>query len=138
MVYFDASALAKRYVQEPGSAKIARLLASDLAATSRLSAVEVTSALRRRVRERVLVVEDADRAVAALENDMRGMLVMELSSQVIRVAQDLLRQYPLRASDAIQLGSCLYLWREFGKEVVFAVTDDRLIVAARREGLTIA
>ena len=48
MRYFDASALAKRYVREKGSLKVRRLLASDVPATSRLSAVEIASALMRR------------------------------------------------------------------------------------------
>ena len=43
--YFDASALAKRYVRETGSTTVRRLLASGVAATSRLSEVEVASAI---------------------------------------------------------------------------------------------
>ncbi len=45
MRYFDASALVKRYLREKGSAEVRRLLASDTPATSRLSQVEVASAL---------------------------------------------------------------------------------------------
>ena len=66
MLYFDASALAKRYVREKGSLKVRRLLASDLPATSRYSVVEITSALTRRTREGAIYAEDCERAVAAL------------------------------------------------------------------------
>ncbi len=48
MRYFDASALAKRYVREKGSVKVRRLLSSHLPATSRYSALEIASALARR------------------------------------------------------------------------------------------
>jgi hypothetical protein len=52
--YFDASALAKRYLDEAGSASVRRLSASGTVATSRLSEIEVTSAVERRIREGVL------------------------------------------------------------------------------------
>jgi len=47
MHYFDASALAKRYVRETGSQTVRRLLGAGGAATSRLSEVEVASAIAR-------------------------------------------------------------------------------------------
>ncbi len=49
--YFDASALAKRYVKEAGIQAVCRLLDAGNAAVSRLSEVEVASALVRRARE---------------------------------------------------------------------------------------
>ena len=61
MHYFDASALAKRYVREIGSQSVRRLLAAGVAATSRLSEVEVASAIARRAREGVLSAEQRDR-----------------------------------------------------------------------------
>lgn len=45
MRYCDASALVKRYVREKGSLKVRRLLSSGPVATSRLSEVEIASAL---------------------------------------------------------------------------------------------
>ena len=51
MRYFDASALVKRYVRETGSTTVRRLLTLDAPVTSRLSEVEVASALVRRARE---------------------------------------------------------------------------------------
>jgi hypothetical protein len=43
----------------------------------------------------------------------------------------------LRASDAIQLASCLLLQRELQVAVRFVVFDDRLREAARTEGLSL-
>ena len=57
MRYFDASALVKRYVREPAAVSVRRLLKSDRAATSRLSEVEVASALTRRAREGAFTVQ---------------------------------------------------------------------------------
>src|SRR4029079_17700412 len=49
--YLDASALAKRYVEEPGSQLVRERMQDAILATSRLSEVEVTSALVRRWRQ---------------------------------------------------------------------------------------
>ena len=87
MRYFDASALVKRYVRETGSVKVRRLLSSDVSATSRLSAVEITSALMRRSREGAFVDAERDRAFAVLSRDMAALLVVELTPDIVARAQ---------------------------------------------------
>lgn len=138
MRYFDASALVKRYVREKGSVKVRRLLAVEVSATSRLSAVEITSALMRRARERAFTDAERDRALAALERDMSSLLVVELTRDVVKRAQTLLQRRPLRSGDAIQLASCLYLQEELGEPVTIVVFDARLADIARLEGLRVA
>jgi hypothetical protein len=138
MRYFDASALVKRYVREKGSVKVRRLLSSDVSATSRLSAVEIASALMRRSREGAFADAERDRAFAALPADMAALLVVELTSDIVTLAQGLLQRHPLRAGDAIQLASCLFLQEELGEKTTVVAFDDRLTAAARREKLKIA
>lgn len=135
MRYFDASALAKRYVREKGSLKVQRLLSSGLGATSRLSAVEIVSAVMRRVREGRLSEKDCDRVLAALGADMTAMLVVEITAAVVTRAQLLLQRHHLRAGDAIQLASCLHLQEQLDDETSFVAFDGRLITAARTERL---
>jgi predicted nucleic acid-binding protein len=132
MLYFDASAPAKRYVREKGSLKVRRLLASDLPATSRYSAVEITSALARRAREGDISAEDCERAVTALSEDLTAMLVVELTPEVVMRAQELLQRHSLRAGDAVQLASCLQLRDEVKEAVALVAFDDRLVTAARK------
>jgi uncharacterized protein len=136
--YFDASALMKRYVREPGSVTVRRLLALGGAATSRLSEVEVASALARRVREGTVSARERDRAVAALAVDVAAMLVVEVTADLAAQARTLLERHPLRASDALQLASCLYVQAQVGDQVPLVAFDDRLIEAARREGIRVA
>ena len=136
MRYFDASALVKRYVREQGTVKVQRLLSSDVPATSRLSAVEIASALMRRAREGAFSEANRDRAFVALDADMSGMLVVELTPEIATRAQTLLRRHALRAGDAVQLASCLCLQEQLREEALFVAFDDRLTDAARREGLT--
>jgi predicted nucleic acid-binding protein len=137
MLYFDASALSKRYVREKGSVKVRRLLSADLPATSRYSALEIASALARRAREGAISEGDLDRALAALQDDLAAMLLVELTPEVVTRAQALLRRHPLRAGDAVQLASCLHLREELGDEVVLVAFDERLAVAARKERIAL-
>ncbi len=137
MRYFDASALVKRYVRERGTAKVRRLLTSDVTVTSRLSAVEIASALARRAREGAFSDAARDRAVAAFDADLASMLVVELTAVIAARAQALLRQHALRAGDAIQLASCLYIQEALGEQTSFVVFDDRLANAARLENLAV-
>jgi uncharacterized protein len=138
MVYFDASALAKRYVREKGSLRVRRLLSSHLPATSRYSAVEIASALARRVREGAVAEEDCERVLTALSEDLAAMLVVELTAEVVTRAQALLQRHPLRAGDAVQLASCLELQSELGEPISLVVFDDRLAAAARKEKVRLA
>lgn len=135
MHYFDASALVKRYVREKGSAKVQRLLGAEVAATSRLSAVEIASAVARKVREGNLSGEERDRILAAVDWDMTAVLVVEVTAAVLASAQLLLQRLPLRTGDAIQLASCLHLRERSEVDVTFVGFDDRLLAAARAERL---
>jgi predicted nucleic acid-binding protein len=136
--YFDASALVKRYVREAGSVLVRRLLASGIVATSRLSEVEVASGIVRRAREGAFTAARRDRALAALQRDMPAFAIVEVIPEVTADARALLLRHPLRANDAIQLASCLYLQRQLNQPVPFVAFDQRLLDAARTEGMAIA
>jgi uncharacterized protein len=129
--------LVKRYVREPGAVAVRRLLKTDPAATSRLSEVEVASALVRREREGAFSVEERDRALASFADDLTALIVVELTPEIGASARALLLRHRLRAGDAVQLASGLYLQREMSQTVPFVAFDDRLAEAARHEGLTV-
>jgi predicted nucleic acid-binding protein len=137
MDYLDASALVKRYVRENGSLLVRRLVTAGPVATSRLSEVEVASALVRRARELAFSTRERDRALTMLAADFDALPVVELVPEVTAIARALLLRRVLRASDAIQLASCLLLQRELQVAVRFVVFDDRLREAARTEGLSL-
>jgi predicted nucleic acid-binding protein len=135
--YFDASALVKRYVRETGSVIVRRLLASGIVATSRLSEVEVASGIVRRAREGAFTPARRDRALAALLRDMPAFAIVEVIPEVAADARALLLRHPLRASDGIQLASCLYLQRQLNQRVPFVAFDQRLVDAAGAEGMAV-
>ena len=135
--YFDASALVKRYVRETGSVTVRRLIGSGIVASSRLSEVEVSSGIIRRAREGAFATPRRDRMLAALQHDLPALAIVEMIPEITAEARALLRRHPLRAGDAIQLASCLYLQRQLGQPVPFIAFDRRLVEAARAEGLTV-
>ncbi len=135
--YFDASALAKRYVEEQESDRVRALLAEDLVATSRITEIEVASALVRRCREGDFPAADRDRALGALRRDLRSLFVVEVTQAVSRRSISLLKRHSLRAADALQLASCLELSEQLRMPVRFVAYDRRLCDAALAEGLEI-
>jgi hypothetical protein len=128
----------KRYVAEEHSPEVRRLLRGRRAATSRLSEVEVASALVRRWREGDLTAAQRDRALSALSEDLQRMDLVEILPEVTRRTHLLLVRHQLRAGDALQLSSCLRLRERAGSAVTFVAFDERLTAAAAAEGLALA
>jgi predicted nucleic acid-binding protein len=122
-------------VQEAHSAAVRRQLRAGRIATSRLSEVEVASAMARREREGAFTAAERDRAIRGLNTDVGAWILVELTAQLATAAQTLVVHHGLRTGDAVQLASCLYLQRETGRRVAFGAFDDRLNEAARTEGL---
>lgn len=132
MVFVDASALVKRYVRERHSVAVRRVVAAGPIAVSRLSEVEVPSALARLVRERRLTTRTRDRAIAAFVTDVTAWHVVEVTPDVTALGRTLLHRYDLRAGDAIQLASAVWLRLSVPVSGVLAF-DTRFTTAAHAE-----
>jgi predicted nucleic acid-binding protein len=94
-------------------------------------------ALTRRAREGAFTVEERNRALTSLDNDFAALIIVEFTPEITLAARALLLRHPLRAGDAVQLASCLYLQRELSQSLPFVAFDDRLAEAARDRGLTV-
>jgi predicted nucleic acid-binding protein len=109
--YFDSSALVKRYVTEAGTGWIRSLIApagGSLSLISRLTIVEVRSALARRKRERAISSDEHVFALGALRtHSLTQYRLIEFDASVANLAGDLLEHHSLRAYDAVQLASAL-------------------------------
>lgn len=132
--YFDASALAKRYVAEPESKVVEHLLSDGIAVTCRQSEAEIASALARRRREGVLTAAVRDRLLASMQRDMASLYVVEVSPEVSAHACRLLMRHKLRAGDALHLASALVLLGRSDITVQFVAYDQALNEAALKEG----
>ncbi len=129
--FFDASAFAKRYVEEEGSQSVDGIcLESSELSLSVICVPEIISALNRRVREKRLRLEDYAAIKGHVIDDVRDAQIVNLTPDVIRTAISLLETSPLRAMDALHIASALE-WRAD----LFVSSDRRQTAAAEKAGL---
>jgi len=135
-VYFDTSALVKRYIKETGSQDVARLVAeADHPATSIVAEAELPAALARAVRVGVLDQPDAAAALKAWERDCEELLWIQLPQITARQAGQLAWREGLRGYDAMHLAVALWWQASLGQDLVVATYDRELWRAAQRHGL---
>jgi len=132
-VFFDSSALAKRYVDEAGTAEVLEWCdkATELA-LSVIAVPELISAFRRLVREGRLTETQYAQLKSDLRADLVDALVCETSPQVVQRAIDALEAAPLRGMDAVHVGGALVCGAE-----VFVSADARQCAAAEHFGLRV-
>ena len=134
--YFDTSALVKRYVDEPGSLEIRRLLRARRVMSSVLLRVEVLSALRRRRDEAVLSARAFARLLRRAGADDASWQLVPVSDEIVAVARSRVLQQSLRTLDAIHLASAETLHR-VGLRIPFVTADARQADAGRAIGLDV-
>ncbi len=146
--YFDASALVKYYVTEPGSTWVRQLVDgrnpvtfewSHVLFTAEITRVEVAAALA--IIERVGRIRKAHR-----EREYRRFVsqfayryfVISLMTEDIELAAELTQRHPLKAYDAVQLAVALRGQRALASipfPLTFVSGDEALLSAAQAEGL---
>lgn len=138
IVYLDASALVKRYVAEAGSSEVGALTdAASALGTSIVSRAEVSAALARAVRLRVLTRPAGTAAQRAFAGDWADLIRVQLGEPLIARAASLAWEHGLRGYDAVHLASALW-WREaVGDAVTVATYDRALWRSARAAGLAV-
>ena len=132
-IFFDSSALAKRYIEEPGSQKVEDLCAqATLLAVSSICLPEVISGLCRLTRDSILTKKQYEVTKEGLLKDFEDILVCNITPSVIRQAIQILETNTLRTLDALHIG-CALEW----KAEVFVSSDIRQIAAAKKIGLKV-
>lgn len=137
-LFVDTSALAKRYVNETGSAwvkVVTRPAVSNVVIICDVTTVELSSLLARRVRASTLTRSSAVRLRNIfLWHVEREYLIVVFDSSVQGRARTLVDRYPLRALDAIQLASAQEAMVNLGDPIIFVSSDQNLLAAATAEG----
>lgn len=129
--FLDSSALAKRYIEEPGSQAVDDICArASSLAVSVICLPEIVSALVRRRREKLLSLADYGAVKRHLLSDLQDALVINLTPPVIAGAIEVLETGRSRALDAIHV-ACAFVW---GSEL-FVSADDRQLASAKKAGL---
>jgi len=99
--------------------------------------VECGSALTRLEREGSLDSGELAVATRRLSDLKRAWHEVQPVENIRRVAQRLLRTHPLRAANSLQLAAALVASEDDPASMQVVCLDDRLIGAARREGLSV-
>ena len=131
--FFDSSAFAKRYVEEPGSDTVAALClkATELALCV-ICVPEIVSAMNRRLREQRLTKSDYLSLKRHLLEDIRDATIIDLVPPVVAACIEIVERSPVRTADALHVAAAR-AWRAD----LFVTADQRQLAAARREGLKV-
>jgi predicted nucleic acid-binding protein len=134
--YFATSALIKRYVEEPGRREVLTLLRTYNCVVSAVLPVEVRSALRRRVADKTLDARRLPVVVKHFGADRAFWTVIEVSREVLAIAETLSASHPWRALDAIHVASAkLFAGRVLSPMFTFVSADSQQITAAAAVGI---
>jgi len=142
--FFDTSALGKHYRDEPGKAVVDGLLSTSGSRhfISRLTAVEIHSALAKKVRVGELTAAEFERLTRRFRADVKAKRfeVVRVLVSHFQTAEHLVRRLGLAANlrtlDALQLAVALGLSKP-GRPVQFVCADKALCTVASSEGLTV-
>ena len=142
--YLDASALAKRYAIEPGTATVNYVF--QRIPTSRMMVLnvgvaEVLSLLVRKRNRGLLTDQEFTHSYADFEQETllpKYPWKLEVSNDLTFAALPLIEKHSINSTDAIALRSALdvaALLRTAGHDLFLAASDQRLLRAAQAEGL---
>jgi predicted nucleic acid-binding protein len=143
--YLDASALAKRYIPETGSAQIDAIL--DTVPARRIvllsiGAGEVVSIFVRKRNAGRLSLSDFAQAMASFEAEIvraADVAKLPVTHRLVWSSLALIVAHSINSTDAATLKSALAMARRLrgaGDDLVLVASDQRLLRAAQAEGLT--
>ena len=122
-VYFDTSALLKRYLFEPGAERARALQRTFRVLSSAVAPVEVASALSRHRALANLTERQLTAILSRIRSDRLRWDLMEVSPVILNRAEELVTQTSLRPLDAIHVASALAFRSATGIRVPFITAD---------------
>lgn len=132
-IFFDSSALAKRYIDEKGSDEVEKIcVQTKELSVSIICIPEIFSALNRLRREKQLSKGQYEKVKESLIYDLRDADFYNLTPQVVNHSIQLLEKYALRAMDALHIACALVAQPD-----LFISSDQRQLFAAKKAGLEI-
>ncbi|HNL11741.1 MAG TPA: type II toxin-antitoxin system VapC family toxin [Turneriella sp.] len=138
MIFWDSSAVVPLIVREASSEKLLQIYQSDPEmlvwwATE----LECVSAICRRERDANVHAGHASSAFGRLKRLAETWHEVQAGDRVKATARRLLRTHNLRTADALQLAAAVTISQGDSSRITFLTLDDRLRVAAEREGLAL-
>ncbi len=141
LLFFDSSALVKRYLTEIGSMWVdaqTDLATGNTIIVAEITRVEVAAALAARHRATGGITQaERDQLFKLLAHHAAAEYrAIPITGAVVDRAMQLTQQYRLRGYDAVQLAASLSAAAVLPM-LTFIAADDDLLVAARAEGLAV-
>ena len=143
LLFWDASALAKRYSTEVGTPAVNALFAFNVPhdmATSLWGYIETYAILCRRFNGGSINYSTFSTALTALQAEVMNNVSFDLTSiddTFILSSTSLIHKHALNSNDAVILTSLLgYVRSPMAKTCVLIASDKRLVRAASAEGIT--
>lgn len=132
-LFFDTSALIKRYINETGSKYVDDLFfKADRIFISPITEIECISTLKRLQIENQISMNDYIELKKEIREDFKYFSIIEFSGQIIEMSIKLIGKYQLKTLDSIQLASVLSVKEEIDN---FVVSDSKLKTTGNKEQL---
>lgn len=140
-LYFDSSALVKRYAKEVGTELVENLCQKESAILiSDIALAELGAAFARKLREGEITEDEYTVMLGDFKDDyLYEYFKVSISFEVLNLAVSLARKRALRGYDAVQLASAVKVkeavtTEEYEAKITFILADKALEEAARAEG----
>jgi predicted nucleic acid-binding protein len=136
MIFFDASAVAKRYFLEIGSESVNALWSgAEIFSSLAILHCELRSVLKRKRRERALPRGAYHALKQQIQEDLEKVHAVPVYPELIQLSLRLLDSHPLKALDSLYLAGALGLQQALKEPVLFVSADRQLLHAAQAEML---
>jgi len=127
IVYLDASALVKRYIEEDGTKEVNALIdEADYSVTNLISRAEVSAAIMRASRMNIIRRDEALEAIGRFRSEWESLQRLPVTEATVEEADNLVGDHDLRGYDAVHLAAAK-IWQEaIGELILFATFDQKL------------
>jgi predicted nucleic acid-binding protein len=138
VIYFDSSALVKRYLKEDGSERVNSIMNNTITiATSKLTYPEILSVFTRKYKNKDITKKEFHQATNEFEIDWNYFLVVEFKDELLSIIKKILEKHSLKGADSVHLSSALWLRNIVKEDITFVASDINLLKAVKFEGLQI-
>lgn len=136
-LFFDTSALVKRYYDEPGTETVDRLIENEetKVVVTAITVIEVISAFRRKYNRDDIPEKVVDELLTAFFDEaLSDFLIVSTEEALFTYSFDLILKDDLRTLDSLQLSSALAVSEEV-ESLWFVSADQELVSVAENRGL---
>lgn len=125
VVYFDTSALVKRYIKEEGTEKVRDLFRKVKSIiVSGITKVELASTLKRSLIEKRIKESEYEKIWERIQKDFMDFQVVRFDEQVESRAIETIEKHQIKTMDAIQIASFFLAKNE---EILFVSCDTKML-----------